>query len=150
MSWRFPVLHYVSTFFQTCFKYSNFTCSSVTGKPKPPNFLFWRCCPQEHLAAFSHSHTKSKYWNTKMKRIQNLKWCVSGQNWRFFQIYILIFRTAGSLHPSKQRGLNIALDLKKTTTTPPIPPPTPQKTQSKPLHMEIITILFTFDLKWKY
>lgn len=47
---------------------------------KTPNFLFWRCYAQEHLAAFPHAHTKNKYWNTKMKRIQNFKGWLSGQN----------------------------------------------------------------------
>lgn len=63
----------LSVFLQPHFKYSNLTYSSVTDKPKNPNFLFWRCCPQEHLAAFPYAHMKNKYWNAKMKRIQNFK-----------------------------------------------------------------------------
>lgn len=52
---------------------SNLTYSPVTGKPKTLNFPFWRCCPQEHLPAFTYVHMKNKYWNTNMKRIHTFK-----------------------------------------------------------------------------
>lgn len=108
MSWRFLVLHYLD-YFNPVLNTQIVYIFQLQVSLKKPNFLFWRCCPQEHLAAFPYACMKNKYWNTKMKRSMDL----------FMQIYTLIFGTAGSLHPSKQRGLSIALDLKKTTHTPP-------------------------------